>query len=939
MLLLALTGLGATSCSNDDLDGGQTGTTAGTRNEIQLQFSGTGESQEYTKASGIASESENQIDKLSVYLFASKDGADNSYVYLETWNEGTAYDPANPSTDFKLQASGTTKKASIYPNELEGLPYLKLFCVVNNGSVGNPTDGKFYDAANAEILQTLTPVTVDANGNVNNTPTTEADFQKSYTRFMQNAAGALDIINTPLLMTGSRQVKISGSVSKVDINLKRAVARFDIDNTTAKSQLTIQKISLAQARKSASLWGITPTAVADKDTELMTYAPVTYTDKANANAGLTESVLYVYPNIKEDESYLIIEGTYKSPVTTQQVPVTYHVPVAKTADTPGATAEFIPIKANSRYKLRITDVTQSNVYGTFEIEDWTSAGGITIKPDNDAPVFAGIAAFGGANTLKRLPNGTAEADTCKYEVEGAAGSFTVEIAATGKVRAEKASARTKAGLDWLTVNRQEPIEKDGVWYSKFDVTYTDAIGAEPVALTFINEAASFDPALWTILKFYGPKAVPAFAATAAPVISTGNKVDMTTPTAPKMSLYKINGSQAQIDVTCMEGVAIGSVPAGIEVIAPANNTSKTYTVKVKDAAAAAAGTIEFKNAGDESKVSSITLALADPGMTAELPATTYATMTGDATNGYEITVDLETLATNNFTFKMNSPEGLKAAPSLTSGWLTIADGNDWAVGNTFNTYTVTAQGSDYADTELTFVNKLDGTPNVKVTLKKGFSKVKMSVPGGEDNGKNPAVTITDAQNAMGSLYGAAGNGNQLQLTVASLDGVSSTATCSAGLTATQGANDQWTITTDGSKKSGTGTVVFASAKSGSTETATLTVTFVDPAVTAEIMNDSGATAELSGNTVYVDPTKFNTTQGAGFTLKVTALENSSVSTNATDSWASVTLVGGGTVASTNFKNCTINPNDDSKNADITITVRNIITGQDEAFTLKYQAKP
>lgn len=51
------------------------------------------------------------------------------------------------------------------------------------------------------------------------------------------------IIATPLLMTGEGQTKISGSVSKVDIDLKRIVARFDIDNTASKSNLTIQKLN------------------------------------------------------------------------------------------------------------------------------------------------------------------------------------------------------------------------------------------------------------------------------------------------------------------------------------------------------------------------------------------------------------------------------------------------------------------------------------------------------------------------------------------------------------------------------------------------------------------------------------------------------------------------------------------------------------------------
>lgn len=54
MLLLAFAGLGA-SCSDDETNGGDTSGIAG-RSELQIVFSGTGESQEYTKAS-LSSES------------------------------------------------------------------------------------------------------------------------------------------------------------------------------------------------------------------------------------------------------------------------------------------------------------------------------------------------------------------------------------------------------------------------------------------------------------------------------------------------------------------------------------------------------------------------------------------------------------------------------------------------------------------------------------------------------------------------------------------------------------------------------------------------------------------------------------------------------------------------------------------------------------------
>lgn len=86
-------------------------------------------------------------------------------------------------------------------------------------------------------------------------------------------------------MTGEGQTKISGSVSKVDIDLKRIVARFDIDNTASKSNLTIQKLTLAQGRKVGAFWGTAPEKVeeADLKTTLTPMPAVEFDKLAGAN--------------------------------------------------------------------------------------------------------------------------------------------------------------------------------------------------------------------------------------------------------------------------------------------------------------------------------------------------------------------------------------------------------------------------------------------------------------------------------------------------------------------------------------------------------------------------------------------------------------------------------------------------------------------------------
>lgn len=648
VLLLALTGMGV-SCSTDDLGENEGGQRVEGRSEVQIAFSGTGESQEYTRA--IATESEDKIDKLEIYLFAAASAA-GPYYYLETWNEGVAFDPLAPTaTNFLKTAAGTGWKASLYPAELKGLPYLKLMCIANNATTGT-TDAKFYgEDGTTEQLAALTKVTTDADGQ-NPTGTTEAEFAAVYTRNL-GADDATGRIQGSLLMTGEGKTKISGSVSKVDIVLKRTVARFDIENTASRSSLTIQNVQLAQGRRNGIFWragesdnGVNRTPVAKDDLAtsglLATYQPVTFTDLVGANQGLTTSALYVYPNLATDESYLIIDGTFKSPTTGLQVPVSYHVPIVRTpegapAGTPG---EYIPIRANNRYKLRITDVTQSNILGVFEVVDWTSGGGIVVKPENDAPLFAGDDAFIIGDIPSNMNAGNPAAKSFDYRMyDSSNGAFTMEIAATGKVTARKAPLTRAGETDWLVISQPTSEERDGVWYSAFKFSYTDAIGKHPVAVTFANEAASDDPALQTTVNFYSleaPLLAPAIGQTDNAANSPGSIfVPRTSPDqadAPQATLYLVNDSQVQFDVTCKEGTTFTVAPevTGLEITSPVGD-SKTYTVKVTDPTVTETVTLTFANKEDATKTETVTIIkeeTVDLEMDTDLPLTGDVDLTG-----------------------------------------------------------------------------------------------------------------------------------------------------------------------------------------------------------------------------------------------------------------------------------------------------------------------
>lgn len=574
MLLLALAGF-VSSCTNED--GTEGPTPSGSAGEIQLVFSGSGESTEYTKA--IASDSENKIANLKVYLFgaATADATDNNYHYMETW---TMTEAAPSDKQFILQPSGSSWAASIKPGELKGLPYLTLVCVANQDNLFD-ADGNGFAA--------LTAVTTDADAGTITGDGTKLDaFKAAYTAKMTGT----EILKTPLAMTGTGTTKISGSVSKVAITLKRIVARFDIDNTTATSQLTIENVAMGQGRPNGSLFGGTPTA------DPITYADVAFAGE-NANQGTLESALYVYPNLDTDKSYLIIKGKYKSPSTGEQIPVTYNIPVVKTPEdaNPGDPANYIAINANSRYKLRITDVTESNIYSTFEVEDWTSGGGVIIKPDNAKPEMSKM-----------------EGDNVPTEVTGVtslyrtadAGTFNIVMTSTGPLEYSRGLVTKTEEIDWLTVGTPTSEQKDGLTVTTYPVTIAGATGKRPVSLTFTNQAASYDPDLQTTLTFTGPAAAP-IASAVEKGNSKGNTLDLTTdPAAPKATMAKAVGSYVSFSLLCVDGLADVAAVDGYSVKAiSTEGFTTTYRVTITDASTAADNaTIEFKSkeSGDTNKV-------------------------------------------------------------------------------------------------------------------------------------------------------------------------------------------------------------------------------------------------------------------------------------------------------------------------------------------------
>lgn len=567
---LAIAGMG---CSNDPIDGETP--VRGAANELQLVIGGNGEGVDYTKA--IASESENKIDNLDVYLFASN-AEDGTYHYMEKWQSGI--ENKKDAKTFVLQPSGSEWNASIFPADIAGYPFLKLLLVANR-------ENNLYQENGADPLATLIPFT-DAAGF--DAATTEADFLQSYTK----ALVADQVLTPSLLMTGSNKTKILGTVSKVKIELKRAVARFDIDNTARTSNLTIESIALKQGRKTAPLWPEgTLTLVEDGDLGtsdlLMEYKQVAYTDLLNANQGVTESAIYVYPTLATDKAELIIKGKYYNPATNTKMEATYNVPLQKTDDAGNVAA--IAINRNSRYKLRIIDVTTTTMAATFEIEDWTSGGGISIKPENSAPYYTLETLFGTTPDDDK-PGGPFSSATAFRVLEDK--TFDIVMAATGRTSVEKSLAEplTKAAAtgdpDWLTIapsQNEDYVVKDGITYTTFHITTdADMTEAHPVSLRFTNEAASLDPDLQPVLTFSSWRSdVPPYLYETTGH-SDGNSIDCTDKAAATATMTKANGSMIKIKVSDFDGCAFNT-PAGFSIEKVGHeNMYSIYEVKITDTA-------------------------------------------------------------------------------------------------------------------------------------------------------------------------------------------------------------------------------------------------------------------------------------------------------------------------------------------------------------------
>ena len=393
--LMALAGLMMASCSedNDPFPGGGGDNLAASR---QLTFVFPGTAQGVVPYSATASEAENELKTLDIYVFGvdSMSAAPQPMVLEEIFRSGEGY---------VLTESADSKTATI--------------------SVPAGDNKAFFFVANGREHLSLDSLVLH-----------ETDTTLFKAKMSNTLKGH---ITCPMLMSAQVNMdKVAETIAAaagagIDVELVRRMARFDILNNSETSRFVIQTVVLDNVPANVPLFPID----GYKAPLLTGKMPlIDFTALANSNAGETNSVFYLYPTTETDGTGLSLSLVGKDLVTNaaQVLPVTF-----KNYTAAAETDPFIPIEANNRYLVMVEDMGFGELSATLKVKEWVS--GDTVNVDTgDGTIKLGAAdgiAFAG-NTL------SVEAEPALTD------SVTINVAADGEWKL----VVDEAAKDWIGVS-------------------------------------------------------------------------------------------------------------------------------------------------------------------------------------------------------------------------------------------------------------------------------------------------------------------------------------------------------------------------------------------------------------------------------------------------------------------------------------------------------
>ena len=632
--LLSLLSMTVLACSSEEIlsgpetpDGDTEIANDPTRREVQLKFDNkltvksTGTATR-TADEAIATEAENHITSLDIYVFGS-DKEEGPYTFQERFayrEDGSAVAGA---TKISLKSDGeTSAMATLRPKK--GL-FSKFYCVANQTRLMK-TDGTQYDAF--DQLEQSSPgmgYNVVTKAGV----PTEADFLRLTTPLIDTDPTKADEpdnkLLTPLPMVGAynpaldlREISMS-SRTRINMTLSRIVARFDIVNDAAKSHFTITHISMGKGRRGVTMFPVQPVSDADPDKSLITYPDCEFKGD-NINIGTQTGAFYSYPSPIDDAGYLIIKGKYALNMTDTPKDVSY--PVAFEQQTDG-TGGFIDVKHNHRYTVRITDADPFKLNVNITVSEWGDGEDLPYGPENELKVES---AEGKGSTVLNTVDKKA---TLTLTETGDAGGFVVTASSNAEIQATVVYPG-QSNCNWLKteVAPAAPATRgfSGQYTCKVtvDADYVAAASANylfPRALVMISSKAGREEVQYEVTGVLG-----------APTLSATNPVpgcNAYDNISKTLSLYTVatGTSSIKLSATAKGGTKLADVPAWITVSAAtptvADNAATTeYTLTLNPSKpgfpttlpADYAATIKVKNLSDLTKEESVTIKVDKSGV-------------------------------------------------------------------------------------------------------------------------------------------------------------------------------------------------------------------------------------------------------------------------------------------------------------------------------------
>ena len=872
-----------------------------------------------TKAAGdpIATEEENYIHSLDVYVFGAKEeNGDYTLQEIHYYRDdaSTLTLPGVNTYSFNLTNSADDSGVTTGLLKLNKGLFVRLYCVANRSEMYTTSDDGTTTQYTGfkSLIQT-------APGQDDNLITAgipkEADFKKLHIKLIDPAATVdpteNDVLASPLPMSGAYITPLdltdfgSSARTQISFKLSRMVARFDIVNDAAKSKFTLEKMSMGNGRKGAKFFPIE--TVGKTQADLITYPERTVlpdtqkaADELAGTTNLTKGAFYAFPSPKDDHGYLMLKGKY-AVNQTESKDVSYQVPFQQMINGIGT---YIEVAYNHRYTITITKADTYHLDVDLKVADWDDKEVIDpYEPENDFDRTANV-------VLDTDPTNTAGSyvlDNGQISVLPDKDSkFAFKMASNTNLTHE-VIYKSEAAPKWVKIDGDPVITKA----SSQETTYKFVVDE-----TALNSAVTAGQKLEDVtIRLTNPasgsrKEIKVIATQGPTVAFVEQENNYNTFDAAKLTafIYNVADQTIKLQVDAETRLADPADPDGATTtgstvdITNVGSTGVTASSNVSEASgeyiltadgtgtAGNEGTVDFISVASTAKTT-VKVILKDPAITS-LEAGSFNSSRAD--NTFSLTggtgsipqVSLVGAASNSFTLTVVSPEGVTVAKT-TGDWLTITD-NTVANSNGKKKTTITGTITDATDMQtaakkdgkFTITNKLDATNTIEVEVVTTVPPAATVSKSGTDNG------LGTFSSSVATLYNAANQSITLTTDVPTTLAAKSAA---GFLTLSSGKGTTHTITLQASQTlplSGTPTLTFTTEDGATTE---ITVALTDPAITAltsltDVNGTNNFTAASEPDNAKVVMTE--AAANSSFTLSVVSKEGITIGSE-TSSWLKV----------------------------------------------------